>query len=183
MKRISKFLVIALVLVMTIGCGNMMDTPTKKVESLLNKYQTQDKEVINQLEEVVAAAGSLNEDQQEKYRDLMKRQYKNLTYKIKEEIEDGDTATVIVEIQVFDYGKAISDSENYLVDNRNEFIIDSDSDTIDSTKYLDYKLENMASITDKVTYTINFNLTKIDKEWKLNDLNDIDRMKLHGLYY
>ena len=175
--------VIVFVLVITVGCGNMMDTPTKKVESLLGKYQNQEKNVITQLDEVVAAAGSLNEEQQEKYRDLMKRQYKNLTYKIKDEVEDGDSATVTVEIQVFDYGKAISDSENYLVDNRNEFILDSDSDTIDTIKYLDYKLENMASITDKVTYTINFNLTKEDNEWKLNDLNDIDRMKLHGLYY
>ena len=183
MKKIKNVLIIVILLLMTVGCGNMMDTPTKKVESLLSKYQTQDKDVITQLDDVVSKAGSLNDEQQEKYRNLMKRQYQNLSYKIKNEKEDGNNATVTVEIQVFDYGKAISDSENYLISNRNEFILNSEEDVIDSTKYMDYKISNMANITDKVTYTISFTLTKVDNEWKINDLNDIDRMKLHGLYY
>ena len=34
---------------------------------------------------------------------LLKKQYQNLSYKIKEETEDGDNATVEVEIEVYDY--------------------------------------------------------------------------------
>ena len=40
MKKLFCFLFILLVLS---GCGNMNNTPTKKVEAFLNKYQTNDK--------------------------------------------------------------------------------------------------------------------------------------------
>lgn len=185
MKRINIFMVLILCCIMLVGCGNVMNTPTKKVESLLSKYQTQDKEVVEQLSSVVNEAGGLTDEQQEKYRNLMKRQYQNMSYKIKDEVEDGSKATVTVELQVFDYGKAIANSETYLANNRSEFIVDndSDSDTIDSTKYMDYKIKSMEDTNEKVTYTISFTLTKVDDEWKINDLNDIDRLKLHGLYY
>ena len=183
MKKISKVFVIIFLFIFVVGCGNMMDTPTKKVETLLSKYQTQDKEIIEQLDTVVDEAGNLNDNQKDKYRDLMKKQYQNLSYKIKSESLDGDKATVVVEIQVFDYGKAIAESESYLASNKDEFLSGIDEEEIDDEKYLDYKIKKMADTNDKVTYTINFNLTKVDDEWKLNDLRDIERLKLHGLYY
>ena len=182
MQKMKKLLIVLVLTLLVVGCGNMMDTPTKKVEALLNKYQTQDKEVLEQLDSVVEEAGILSDDQQDKYRNLMKRQYQNLNYKIKNETEDGENATVTVEIQVFDYGKAIADAENYLANNTDEFII-SETNSIDSSKYMDYKIEKMSSTSSKVTYTINFSLTKVDDEWVLNNLNDIDRLKLHELYY
>ena len=43
-------------------------------------------------------------------------------------------------------------------------------------------LENMKKMTDRVKYTIDFSLTKIENEWKLDDLLETDRQKIHGLY-
>ena len=204
MKKISKVLLVATALFLVVGCGNMMNTPTKKVEEFLSKYQTLDKDVIDQLDDVIDESESFTEEQREKYHDLMKNQYKNLSYKIKDETEDGDTATVVAEIEVLDYGKAISDAEAYLASNREEFLSDSTDNTntdntdtntntndndsiidnaIDKVKFLTYKIKQMADTKDKVTYTINFNLTKENGKWKLNDISDIDRLKLHGLYY
>lgn len=207
MKKISKVLLVAIALFLVVGCGNMMNTPTKKVEEFLSKYQTLDKDVIDQLDDVIDESESFTEEQREKYHDLMKNQYKNLSYKIKDETEDGDTATVVAEIEVLDYGKAISDAEAYLASNRDEFLSnntdstdntntdntdtntntnDNDSiidNAIDKVKFLTYKIKQMADTKDKVTYTINFNLTKENGKWKLNDISDIDRLKLHGLYY
>ena len=40
----------------------------------------------------------------------------------------------------------------------------------------------MKKMTDRVKYTIDFSLTKIENEWKLDDLLEIDRQKIHGLY-
>ena len=58
----------------------------------------------------------------------------------------------------------------------------TNGDTTDTL--LDYKIDAMSKIKDKVTYTINFNLTKDkDNDWKITDISDIDRLKLHGLYY
>ena len=181
MKNIKLFLLLSLALVI-VGCGNMSNTPTKKVEEFLSKYQTQDKEVLDQLDTVVDDAIVLTEDQKDDYYDLMKRQYKNLNYKIKDEVIDGDNATVVVEVEVLDYGNAISEAETYLNNNKEEFLLE-DKETIDTEKFMTYKISKMGEVKEKVTYTINFTLTKEDGTWKLNDLSDIDHLKLHGLYY
>ena len=195
MNKLSKILLIVISLFLVVGCGNMMNTPTKKVEEFLSKYQTLDKDVLDQLDNVIDNNESFTDEQREKYHDLMKNQYKNLSYKIKDEIEDGDTATVVVEVEVLDYGKAISEAETYVNEHRDEFLstntttgTDTKAGTvvenaIDKVKYLTYRLKQMADTKDKVTYTINFNLTKVDGKWKLNDISDMDRLKLHGLYY
>lgn len=202
MKNISKILLAFISLFLMVGCGNMMNTPTKKVEEFLSKYQTLDKDVLDQLDDVIDDNESFTDEQRDKYHELMKNQYKNLSYKIKDETEDGDNATVIAEIEVLDYGKAISMADAYLATHREEFLLDKNTPTdnnnddttkdnntaatdtvIDKVKYLTYKIKQMASTKDKVTYTINFNLTKVDGKWKLNDLSDIDILKLHGLYY
>ena len=182
MKQVKKILLVVIVLFLVVGCGNMMNTPTKKVEEFLSKYQTQDKDVLDQLDDVIEEAGTMVDEQKESYRDLMKKQYQNLSYKIKDDTEDGDSATVEVEIEVYDYGKAISEAETYLTTNREEFL-DEDTQEIDAKKFLDYKISQMEDVKDRIKYTINFTLTKVDDEWKLDDISDIDRQKLHGLYY
>lgn len=181
MKKISKVL-LAITLLLLVGCGNMMNTPTKRVEEFLAKYQTLDEDVINQLDNVMEDADNMTDEQKEKYHELIKNQYKNLSYKIKNETVDGDTAVVEVEIEVLDYGKAIAESENYLTSNKEEFL-DSETNLIDKVKFLTYKIKKMSDVKDKVTYTINFNLTKEDNKWQLSDISDMDRLKLHGLYY
>lgn len=182
MKNIKKVLLLTLVLFLVVGCGNMMNTPTKKVEQFLSKYQTMDEKVLTQLDDVIEEAGNFNDTQKESYRKLMKKQYQNLSYKIKDETEDGKSATVEVEVEVYDYGKSISESELYLTNNQQEFI-DIETNQIDNQKFLDYKITQMENVKDKVTYTITFNLTKEDENWVLDDIGDIERQKLHGLYY
>lgn len=175
----KKILAGIMLLFLVVGC-DMNSSPTKQVEKFLNKYQTMDEEVMNQLYEVVDSAGTMNEKQKEKYNDLMKRQYQNLSYKIKEETMDGDMSTVQVEVNVYDYAAAISKSESYLLTNKEEFL--NDEKQVDEEKFMDYKLEQMDKVKDKVTYTINFTLTKKDKKWVMDNITDIDRQKIHGLY-
>lgn len=167
-------------LFIVVGCDQMMNTPTKQVENFLSKYQTLDNKVIEQLDEVIDTAGTMTKEQKEKYRELMKKQYKNLSYKIKDDTEDGNEATVEVEIEVYDYATAIKNSETFFLTNKDEFL-DEDL-VVDDVKFMDYKLEQMDEVKDKVKYTINFVLEKEDKEWELEDITDIDRQKLHGLY-
>ena len=35
---------------------------------------------------------------------------------------------------------------------------------------------------NKIKYTINFTLTKKDDNWEMDEITDIDRQKIHGLY-
>lgn len=181
MKQVKKIFVGIMVLFLAVGCGNMMNTPTKKVEEFLSKYQTQDEKVLAQLDEVIDSSGTMTKYQKDKYRDLMKKQYQNLSYKIKDETIDGNNATVQVEIEVYDYASSISESETYLTTNKEEFIKE-DTKEVDDEKFMDYKLKQLSLVKDKVKYTINFTLTKTDDKWILDDITEIDRQKLHGLY-
>lgn len=181
MKQVKKIFVGIMVLFLAVGCGNMMNNPTKKVEEFLSKYQTQDEKVLAQLDEVIDSSGTMTKDQKDKYRDLMKKQYQNLSYKIKDETIDGNNATVQVEIEVYDYASSISESETYLTTNKEEFIKE-DTKEVDDEKFMDYKLKQLSDVKDKVKYTINFTLTKTDDKWILDDITEIDRQKLHGLY-
>lgn len=177
MKKILLFILGVFLLT---GCDNLMNTPTKRVENLLSKYQQQDKEVLTQLDETLLEETLLSTDQKDRYRELMKKQYKNLAYTVKNETIDGKTAVVEVEIEVYDYNKAISDAEDYLLNNAKEF--QDDLGNVNTSKYNDYKIEQMEKVKDKVTYTINFTLSQVDDKWLVDDLTETERMKIHGLY-
>ncbi len=171
---------LTILLVIITGCDNLMNTPTKKVEMLLGKYQKMDEVVLNELTKTIDSDTILTKEQKEKYNELMQKQYKDLTYTIKNESIDGKTAVVEVELGVYDYNKAISNSEDYLLNHQDEF--KDENGTVSTTKYNDYKLKMIDEMKDRVTYTINFTLSKMDEEWIVDDLTDTERMKIHGLY-
>lgn len=162
------------------GCNNLMNTPVKKVENLLSKYQKKDEEVLRQLGDTLLTDAVLDVNQKEKYKNLMERQYNNLMYTVKNEAIDGKTAVVEVEIEVYDYNKAITESEDYLLANQSEF--QDESGNVSTSKYNDYKLNQIEKMNDRVKYTINFTLSKVDDEWIVDDLTEAERMKIHGLY-
>ncbi len=204
MKKFGKvFVALFLVLSLFTGCGNMENTPTKKVEEFLGKYQSLDSEVLAQLDSVISDDKSMSDEQKKNYRAALEKQYQNLSYKIKDENIDGDSATVDVEIEVLDYATSIAESKKYYEEHRDEFdkdnkdddknndsLVDDAKDAIDDAKdaiedaasFIDYKLKQLENVNDKTKYTITFNLTKKDGEWKLEDISDEDRQKLHGLY-
>ena len=186
MKKV--LILLSLVLMLVTGCG-MKATPTKKVEEFLGKYQSMDSTVLSQLDSVISKDTSMSDDEKKEYRGLMEKQYQNLSYKIKnEEIEDGN-ATVSVEIEVYDYATSIKKSKEYYQEHIDEFLDDKKDDSTveddidNSKKFIDYKIKQLKNVTARTKYDIKFYLTKNDKdEWVLDDITDIDRQKIHGLY-
>ena len=110
----------------------------------------------------------------------MIKQYQNLSYKIKNEQTNGDTANVIVEIEVFDYNNALSEADDYIDEHESEFVDDEDETRKEKIDH--YKINAMKEVTDKASYTINFSLVKDNKKWVLEKINDSDLEKIHGLY-
>jgi hypothetical protein len=185
MKRI--LLGLSFIVLFIVGCTNTMNTPTKRVEELLGKYQKLDSAVLAQLDNVIAEDTTMTDEQKKEYRSLMEKQYQNLSYKIKGEEITGDDASVDVEIEVLDYATSINESRKYYSEHRDEFKdedIDKTETVIDdNTKYIDYKIKELKNVTDKKKYDITFNLVKAkNNNWKLEDISDIDRQKIHGLY-
>lgn len=210
MKKILLCFSCIMAIVLLSGCS-MDNTPTKKVENFLDNYKNQDKTVLTQLKDMVDTDSLMDETQKSTYTDIMKKQYKDMTYTIKDEVIDGDTATVTTEIEVYDYYKINKDAEDYYNKNPDEFksvtgngivddaknaaenVIEGAKDAVEDTKdavtgttsdskYVEYRLEKLKNAKDRVKYTIDFKLTKVDNIWTLNDIDDTTRQKIHGLY-
>ncbi len=179
----KKIILVLSALALFTGCGcdqKLMNTPTKKVEMFFSNYQSLDDEVIEQLDKTINEEENFNTEQRAEYKELMKKHYKDLTYDVKDEIIDGDTATVTVEIEVYDYSKAMSDAENYLAEHPEEF--QDENGEYNKFKFVTYRLDQLKEVKDKVKYTLNLTLTKVDDEWKLDHLSDENEQKIHGMY-
>ena len=176
----KKILLMFTLIILLTGCNNLMNTPTKKVEYLLSKYQKNDEEVLTQLGDTLLTDAILSVEQKERYKNIMTRQYKDLTYTVKNEAIDGKTAMVEVEIEVYDYSKAITETEDKLLSDADLF--KDDSGNINTNLYNDNKLTALENMNDRIKYTINFTLSKADEEWIVDDLTETERMKIHGLY-
>ena len=179
MKKIIMILVSLLLLA---GCDNskMLNTPTKKVEMFFEKYQSLDQDVIDQLDDTTYNELSFTKDQRDEYKEIMKRHYQTIKYEIKDEVIDGDTATVTTQIEVMDYSKILNDANEYLKNNRDEFL--DEKGEYDETLFNEYRLKKLAKAEETVTYTIDLTLTKIDGVWTMDDVSNDTRDKIQGIY-
>ena len=176
-----KKILIILSLIFLVGCEkDLNNTPTKRVEVFLSSYQSLSEDVENRINSDVEDMPNLNEEEKEAYIELWKKHYQGLTYEIKDERVDGDDAIVTAEIEVTDYSNVMSYTSSYLADNPEEF-----QDEIGNylfEKYNDYRLDELKKVTDKVKYTIDFKLKKINKKWVLQELTDEENLKISGMY-
>lgn len=164
-KKIGLFLLLILLLS---GCA-MSNSPTSKVEDLFMKYQKVDEDIALGIDNVIDYQ-NLTDSHKERYRKLLEDQYKNLSYEIKDELVDGDMATVLVEIEVIDYKRAISD-------------LTFDSSIYTKESYDEEKLNRLENAKDKVKYTLEIKLTKDDDgNWKVDALTNEQIKKIQGMY-
>lgn len=147
----------------------MANTPTSKVEDLFTKYQKLDEDISSGIDSVITEQ-NLTVEHEDRYRKLLEKQYQNLSYEIKDELIDGNTATVLVEIEVTDYKKAIND-------------LTFDSTIYTKETYDEEKLTRLESAKDKVNYTLEIKLTKDeDGTWNLDALTNEQIKKIQGMY-
>lgn len=179
MKRI---ILMFLVVIGLTGCSlakDMDNTPTKKVEAFLNKYQTLDDDVLYDLDTLVNKQSAFTDKQKKDYKDIIKSNYQKMTYVIKDEKVDGNEATVTTEIEVVDYTGIVSDSNGYLKNHPEEFLTDK---KYDESLFSDYKISRLKEAKEKIKYTIDFTLTKADDEWMLDSITNEITDKINGSY-
>lgn len=177
----KKILLSLLTIFLLVGCtSNLNNTPTKKVEQYLDKYQKLDDSVVADLNATLDTDTSITEDTKEDYLNLFKDQYKNLKYEIKDETIDGDIATVETEITVIDYASVISETEAYRTSDENKF--KDENGNYDEKEYSKYRLEKLKAAKEETTYTLYLTVSKQDDKWVLNQLSNEDLSKINGLY-
>ena len=177
MKKKIIYLSIILILFITTACS-LGNTPTSTVENLLSKYNTNDEEILVELDDYINDS-ELTSEQSKKYKDIYLKQFKDMKYELKNESIDGDTATVTVQITVYDYYKAEKEANLYLTNNPDSFKTNGE---YDKSLFTDYKLNKFNDTKDTVDYTIDFTLTKVDNKWEINDLTKEQLEKIHGVH-
>lgn len=175
----KKIIILAISLIALVGCGCSSDKPSDAVEKYLNNYKNLDEAVLTDLDDVVEKE-DLNDDGKELYRTVLKRQYSDLVYEITDEEYNGNTAKVTAKITVYDYFKKDKESEEYLQNHKDEFL--DDNGDYDVIKFMKYKLEQLKTATDTIEYPLTFDVKKEDGVWKVDQIDDTDLEKIHGMY-
>lgn len=174
----SKILLLFGLLLLGVGC-TLGNTPKSKVTELLKRYNNHSEGIKIELGDYLDAL-DLDEDSLEGYREVYLRQYSDLEYEIKDEHIDGDTAIVTVEIKVYDYYGAENDINDYIGMNQEEFY--GDDGEYDPDLALKHRIDELGKASEKVTYTIDFTLTKINNNWTVDTLTNEQLEKIHGTY-
>lgn len=167
---------IIIILCLFLLCGCLGSTPTKEVENYLSKYQMNK---INYMDINIIDTSNYSKTQKAEYENILKNHFKNLEYTVKDEIINADKAIVTVEISVYDYSKILKKALEYKNTHINDFMID---DYYSETKYIDYKISKLKGDLEKVKYTLDIPVTKIDNKWYVDELSDEYKEKLYGIY-
>ena len=148
-------------------------------ERYLNKYKALDSEVLVDMESIIEKE-NLKTEAKEKYRSVLKKQYKDLSFVITGEEFDDNVSYVTTRVTVYDLYKAQKDASLYLDNNKNEFL--DENGNYDEDKYINYKLDRMMMMQDRIEYTIIFTVTKEDNEYVIIQPTENDLKKIHGIY-
>ncbi len=181
----KKIIVIILTIISLTACNiniNKIDnTPTKKVETHMNNYQTLSEDVLDDLDLVIAKETTFTDKQKETYRDIIKKHFKNLKYTVKDETINGDTATIEVEIEVTDFYKALNDTTDPNYKSKEDFY--SDEGEPNDEAYNNYRLDRLKNAKETIKYTLYLSCQKDNEgNWSLNDLTDEQEQKILGMY-
>lgn len=174
-----KKIILIIMSIFLLPACTLSNTPKSKVEAYLNQYNNLSENVKLDLESKVASE-NLSDKNKDIYKELLIKQYKNMKYEIKNETINADEATVSAKITVLDYFKAQKESEDYLKENPNEFY--DENQIFSDELYNTYKLNRIGEVKDTVDYDISFNLSKVDGQWKLDNLDRTTLEKIHGFY-
>lgn len=162
----KKAILILISFSLLVGC-DLGNTPTSRVEELLSNYQMLKNNIPISYEDLTADS-NLDKNIKTRYVDVIKKQYQDLSYEVKDEEIDGNIATVTIQIEVMNYKESIG--------KYNE-------DDYESSKYHELVLEDLENTKEMITYTLEISLTK-DKNntWIVDDLTTENKAKLLGIY-
>ena len=174
----KKIIIFIMSLFMVVGCSCSNDLAADAVEKYLNDYKGLSDSVLTGIDKLVENE-DLNDKQEDTYKEVLKKQYRNLSYTIENESYDGDNANVTVKITVYDLHKIEKETQEYLNTHEEEFLTNG---VYDAEKYLDYKLEKMKETEDTTSYNIIIRTIKVDGKWQVEQPDEETLEKIHGIY-
>lgn len=169
---LSIIVIVALALVgIFVLTGVSSKSPTDLTLEFMNKYKNASSEVMNQVK--YPYNDDLSDTQFNTYKDLIRSQYKSMTYRIDDETVGEVDAIIKVDFDVFDYASSYDKASSYLSLYGKDMSLE---------KQVNYKLKEMSNTKEKVTYSIEFKYYKLDGVWYMTDVTSADLSKLTGTF-
>lgn len=160
------------IIIIIVSCfifGGCIKTDARfEVESYLNKFKNHDEAVVSSLNDIL---DELDDEDKELYELVMKRQYTDLEYKIKEERYNADEAFITVLITVYDYEKS-----------KNDALEEIGTEVVSAEERLHLILKKMDEEEKRINYTIDFKVFYQDDKWQLEKPSYEVLEKIHGIY-
>ena len=174
-----KKIILVVIVFLICGCNNKKSASIV-VKEYLDEFIHLKGNVKNEINNVIDNNKEFNNDQKKLYKDIIIRGYKSLRYDIVSEEYDADKALITVNINVYDLNKAEEEALSYLSENLKEFY--DENNNFDNEKYISYKLNLMKKTESRIDYEVIFFLTRKNNKWILEQPNDSDLEKIHGIY-
>jgi hypothetical protein len=180
LKKLALILVMMLSTVLLYGCGG--PSPTDVVNEYFVKTQKGDTDieklfvmVEEEGEEETVKSDTFSEDAQKK----LLEKIKEITYKVNSETIDGDNAKVNVNVKGMDFnivlGKVMQEAFSFAFTQAFSGVEMTDEE---NNAYFNNLL---SKYLDEVTYserTLDVDLTKVDKEWRLQESDALSKLLL-----
>lgn len=174
MKYLNKLMSLLMILVLTVGmygCG--IKTPSKAVEETLDSIKSGKNKVFSQVINSKVGGSGKNSDTEQGYSKSMSKfmdSIKKITYKVNSETIDNDTAKVNVTLNGPDFEAVLS-----------QFMEKASTDAISgnaiNNEETDAKYDEMLSEAldnaEPCERTMDIELVKDDKGWKIKNENDL----------
>ena len=179
-KIVVAFITIALSVFGCFACGCSQQTPSDVTSGLLSAMQNGDSEKIskycNNININYSPAdknNNLTKEQQDVVDDFVNKA-RDFNYKVVSETVDGDSATVDVEINTYDFGDMFKEAIGEYIGQALGYAFAGNATEEKLTGlFIDIIGEKMEGMTEKnYNKTITFALTKSDNVWKVNEVND-----------
>ena len=182
-KFIIILLIVIILLAFIIGFGIIRkkgsSSPTQQVKSYLNKYKREDKEVTSVIQ--YNFSDKLNAEQEKRYKEIIKKQYRNLNYVIEDTYESEIESNISIKFTVLDLKSEYERATTYIATHEDKFT--NENGELDNDKVISYKLEQLENTVESVEYTITIKFYKNkDNEWVMTNPSKTDLSKLDGTF-
>ena len=185
-KRVVLFVGIVLFTLLMIGVVVKLVTgrvssssPKGLIKEYFEKYHKEDKSITSKI--IYPFSDKLNSYQEQRYKELIKKQYRNLGYKIIDEYVGDVDSNYTIQVTVVDLKDTYEKANSYVTAHKDKFL--DSSGNMDDKKVIDYKLEQLEKAVETMDYSITINLYKNNKnQWIMADLSSSDLEKINGTF-
>ncbi len=185
-KRVAAILGIVVFALLMIGIVVRMVTsrvssssPVGLTKEYFEKHHKEDKSLTSKI--VYPFSDKLNSYQEQRYKEIIKKQYRNIRYEIIDEYVGDVDSNITVKVTVTDLKDSYEKANSYVIAHKDKFL--NSSNEMDDKKAIDYKLGQLEKAVDSIDYSITINFYKNDKnQWVMSELSSSDLDKISGIF-